>query len=119
MVLVNGSEGIGTGWSSYVPNYNPFDIIKNVRHLLNDEPMESMHPWYKGFTGSIEKSAMKENCTCYTVSGKIEEVDETNIRITELPIKKWTQDYKEFLESVSADNDKSVDPFIKVCNCLT
>ncbi|KAH6759755.1 topoisomerase II [Perilla frutescens var. frutescens] len=113
MVLVNGSEGIGTGWSTFVPNYNPLDIIANVKHLLNDEPMVAMHPWYKGFIGSIETNAMKETGTSYTVSGNIEEVDETTIRITELPIRKWTQDFKEFLESVSVDNDKSKDPFIE------
>jgi len=49
MVLVNGSEGIGTGWSTFVPNYNPRDIIENVQRLLNDEPMEPMDPWYRGF----------------------------------------------------------------------
>ncbi|KAK6162995.1 hypothetical protein DH2020_002836 [Rehmannia glutinosa] len=115
MVLVNGSEGIGTGWSTFIPNYNPLDIIANVRHLLNDEPMEPMHPWYKGFIGLIEKTATKEAGNSYTVSGIIEEVDETSLRITELPIRKWTQDYKEFLESVSAENDKSKDPFIEGC----
>ncbi|KAI3445041.1 hypothetical protein Pfo_001706 [Paulownia fortunei] len=114
-VLVNGSEGIGTGWSSFIPNYNPLDIIANVRHLLNGEPMDAMHPWYKGFTGSIEKTATKEAGISYTVSGIIEEVDETTLRITELPIRKWTQDYKEFLESISAENDKSKDPFIEGC----
>lgn len=117
MVLVNGSEGIGTGWSSYVPNYNPLDIIANIRHMLNDEPVEPMQPWYKGFIGSIEKTATKEACCTYTVSGIIEEVDDTTLRITELPIRKWTQDYKEYLESVSAENDKSKDPFIEVHHC--
>ena len=27
MVLVNSAEGIGTGWSSKVPNYDPREII--------------------------------------------------------------------------------------------
>lgn len=49
MVLVNGSEGIGTGWSSYVPNYNPRELVANVKRLLNGEPMQPMDPWYKGF----------------------------------------------------------------------
>lgn len=49
LVLVNGSEGIGTGWSSYIPNYNPRDVVANVRRLLNDEMMEPMDPWYRGF----------------------------------------------------------------------
>lgn len=30
-VLINGSDGIGTGWSSSVPSYNPRDIIANIR----------------------------------------------------------------------------------------
>ncbi|KAL0464445.1 UNVERIFIED_CONTAM: DNA topoisomerase 2 [Sesamum latifolium] len=115
MVLVNGSEGIGTGWSSFIPNYNPLDIIANLRHLLNDEPMDPMHPWYKGFRGSIEKTATKEAGNSYTVSGIIEELDERTLNITELPVRKWTQDYKEFLESISAENDKSKDPFIEGC----
>lgn len=49
MVLVNGSEGIGTGWSTFVPNYNPRDIVENIKRLIADEPMLPMEPWYKGF----------------------------------------------------------------------
>ena len=53
MVLVNGAEGIGTGWSTSIPNYNPRDIVANLRRLLAGEPLEPMHPWYKGFKGAI------------------------------------------------------------------
>lgn len=31
MLLVNGAEGIGTGWSTKIPNYNPRDIVHNLR----------------------------------------------------------------------------------------
>ncbi|OVA19386.1 DNA topoisomerase II [Macleaya cordata] len=112
-VLVNGSEGIGTGWSCYIPNYNPRDIVENVKRLLNGEPMEPMDPWYKGFKGRIEKTATKEGGVSYTVSGIIEEVNETTLRISELPVRRWTQDYKEFLESIMTGNDKIKEPFIK------
>ncbi|XP_062115411.1 DNA topoisomerase 2 [Humulus lupulus] len=108
-VLVNGSEGIGTGWSSYIPNYNPRDIVANVRNLLNDEEMVPMAPWYRGFKGTIEKSSKDAS---YNNSGIIEEINETTIRITELPVRRWTQDYKEFLESITRGNDKAKDPFI-------
>ncbi|XP_050387833.1 DNA topoisomerase 2 [Argentina anserina] len=111
-VLVNGSEGIGTGWSSYIPNYNPRDIIANVRRLLNGDEMVPMDPWYRGFTGYIEKT-VKEAGMSYTVCGIVEEVNETTLRISELPIRRWTQDYKEFLESISQGNDKAKDPFIE------
>lgn len=35
MVLVNGSEGIGTGYSTFVPNYNVRDIVANIKRLMN------------------------------------------------------------------------------------
>ncbi|KAI6694782.1 hypothetical protein NL676_022492 [Syzygium grande] len=112
-VLVNDSEGIGTRWSSYIPNYNPRDIIANLRRLLNGEMMEPMDPWYRGFR-TIEKTATKEAGVSYTVCGIIEEVNDTTLRITELPIRRWTQDYREFLESLSTgEKDKTKDPFVK------
>ncbi|KAI3983053.1 hypothetical protein MKX01_035334 [Papaver californicum] len=111
MVLVNGSEGIGTGWSTFIPNYSPRDIVANVKRLLNAEPMVPMDPWYKGFKGTIEKTASKEGG--YTVTGVIEEVNETTLRVSELPVRRWTQDYKEFLESMMTGNDKVKEPFIK------
>ncbi|KAI3875654.1 hypothetical protein MKX03_035024 [Papaver bracteatum] len=110
-VLVNGSEGIGTGWSTFIPNYNPRDIVANVKRLINGELMVPMDPWYKGFKGTIEKTASKEGG--YTVTGVIEEIDETTLRVSELPVRRWTQDYKEFLESMLTGNDKVKEPFIK------
>ena len=38
MCLVNGAEGIGTGWSTYIPCYNPREIVDNILHLMRDEP---------------------------------------------------------------------------------
>ena len=32
MVLVNGAEGIGVGWSTSIPNYNPRDIIRHSKN---------------------------------------------------------------------------------------
>ncbi|XP_004499912.1 DNA topoisomerase 2 [Cicer arietinum] len=110
LVLVNGSEGIGTGWSSYIPNYNPREIIANVRRLLNGEAMVPMDPWYRGFRGTIEKSAKEGG---YIVNGSVMEIDEQTFRITELPIRKWTQDYKQFLESVTDGAPNVKDPLIE------
>jgi DNA topoisomerase-2 len=53
MILVNGSDGIGTGWSSSVNNYDPRLIIANIRHMINGETFERMAPSYSGFTGEV------------------------------------------------------------------
>jgi DNA topoisomerase-2 len=54
MCLVNGAEGIGTGWSTSVPMYNPRDLVKAIRFMIKGEEPAPLHPWYKGYTGVIE-----------------------------------------------------------------
>ncbi|EDO08045.1 DNA gyrase/topoisomerase family protein [Babesia bovis T2Bo] len=97
MVLVNGSEGIGTGFSSQIPNYNPLDIIDNLKRYLNNVDMKPMVPWYHKFTGEIEPND-KGGFDCL---GNYQWLDENGLlEITELPIRKWTHDYRVFLESL-------------------
>lgn len=57
--------------------------------------MKEMLPWYAGFTGTVTKSKEEGRCE---VMGCIESTSDTTATITELPVKKWTQDYREFLE---------------------
>ena len=52
MVLVNGSEGIGTGWSTKMCNYNVREIVANIRRLIAGEDPEPMKPQYKNFKGN-------------------------------------------------------------------
>lgn len=35
MVLVNGAKGLGTGWSTDIPNHNPQEIIQNLLNMLD------------------------------------------------------------------------------------
>jgi DNA topoisomerase-2 len=58
-----------------------------------------MHPWYKGFLGEIIPQQNGKNG--YEVKGKFEVLDENTLEITELPIGKWTRDYKTFLEELA------------------
>lgn len=102
MVLVNGSSGIGTGWSSDIPNYNPVDIVNNLRRRLRNEPLEPMHPWFRGFTGQI----ICETPNKYKVLGEWNQPDDDTIEITELPIRVWNQAYKEQLETWIVSTEK-------------
>eukprot|EP00449_Zooxanthella_nutricula_P028992 CAMPEP_0198543290 /NCGR_PEP_ID=MMETSP1462-20131121/59589_1 /TAXON_ID=1333877 /ORGANISM="Brandtodinium nutriculum, Strain RCC3387" /LENGTH=581 /DNA_ID=CAMNT_0044273567 /DNA_START=1 /DNA_END=1743 /DNA_ORIENTATION=- len=98
MVLVNGAEGIGTGWSTLIPNYNPKEIIANLRRFLKGQEMQMMTPWYQGFKGSIVETKSEKGK--YDVTGviNVDPNDSAKATITELPVKKWTQDYRELLE---------------------
>ena len=114
MILVNGTQGIGTGFSTFVPCYNPKDLIKNVRKILNNKSPDILTPWYKGFTGTIKKEIIKDrngnikdnDGEKYKTFGIYENLDKTTMRITELPIGVWTDDYFKFLDSITRIDPK-------------
>ena len=96
-----------------VPNYNPRQIIANIRRLIAGEGQEKMTPFYDGFVGDIIAEDGKREGS-FQVMGKIERLDDTNLFISELPVKKWTQDYKIFLESMmNGDPTKKIEAEIK------
>lgn len=37
MVLINGAEGIGTGWSCKIPNFDIREVVNNIRRLMDGE----------------------------------------------------------------------------------
>ena len=91
MVLINGAMGIGTGFSTTVPCYNPREVIENVRRLLRDEEPFEMTPWYRGFKGRIEGGVSH---------GVYRILTDTSVEITELPIGVWTEDFKTLAEGL-------------------
>ncbi|KAI0771045.1 type II DNA topoisomerase [Trametes elegans] len=99
MVLINGAEGIGTGWSTSVPSYNPEDIVANIRRLMDGEEQIPMLPWWRGFSGTIKKVGDNK----YDVMGVVNKIDDTTVEITELPIHKWTQNFKAELEAMCGE----------------
>ena len=101
-VLVNGAEGTGVGWSTKVLNYNPRDIIMNIKKMIkNEEPLPLM-PHYKNFKGTIKRTNNKSVMT----SGEIALIGDNSIEITELPIGCWTQNYKESVLQVMLDGQE-------------
>ena len=94
-LLVNGSVGIGTGFSTSIPSYNPKDIVDNVKRLIAGKDMMSMSPWYRDFTGSIVDNGQG----AFTCKGVVEVKGKAAI-VSELPVGMWTSDYKEYLESL-------------------
>lgn len=103
-VLVNGADGIGTGWSTSIPNYHPLDIIKNIKRRMgrmdgdDEKPFVTMTPWFRGWKGTAEPAETNR----YQFNG-IAYRDEKNpneVIVTELPIRMWTDDFKARLEDI-------------------
>ncbi len=98
MILVNGSTGIGTGWSSNVPCYDPRDLANNIRLLMKGREQQPLKPWYRGFRGTLEADPSK--ASSYYVRGNYEQIDERTYRVTELPIGVWTEPFKAKVEEL-------------------
>ena len=130
MILVNGGVGIGTGFSTNVPQFNPEDIINScmkicnkikeekikikkkedivdIYNLIEDIDNEELSPYYLGFNGSIYKN----DKGMYESKGIYEWINDSTVIITELPIGIWTEDYKEFLESIITNNQYNLKSF--------
>jgi DNA topoisomerase-2 len=96
MVLVNGCEGIGTGYSTYIPPHNPKDIIENIIRIMESNSPMPMTPYFKGFGGNVIDMGEGN----YVTQGKWERLSDTQIKVTELPVGTWVTPYKEFLEGL-------------------
>jgi|UniRef100_A0A6C0JRA6 DNA topoisomerase II len=130
MILVNGGVGIGTGFSTNVPLFNPSNIIDSclnicseiesnkvivkceddlfkIYSIIDNLVINDFTPYYLGFNGKIEKNEKG----LYESRGVYNWIDDTTLQITELPIGSWTEDYKEFLESLILNNQFNLKSF--------
>jgi len=108
MILVNGTKGIGTGFSTDIMCHNPLQIINYLEAKLTNNDVNTLfiEPYYEGFKGKIYPC--DETRKKYVIKGCYEVLNNNRIRVTELPVGTWTQDYKEFLESMLDDNKKYI-----------
>ena len=113
-VLVNGAHGVGTGYSTDIPSYNPSALSNNMKFYIRQErerqrqannptgepkkysdtlTLEELVPWYKNYTGEIK--LLDNDRTRGVMNGVCAKLDEATLEITDLPIGTWTQQYKE------------------------
>jgi DNA topoisomerase-2 len=97
MILVNGATGIGTGFSSTVLCYNPLDITKCIRQWMKNKSVdEDILPWYRDFTGKIEKTDKKNQ---YISRGVLTQSGKEFV-VSEIPIDVSIDRYKDFLDTL-------------------
>ncbi len=109
MLLVNGSEGTGTGWSMSIPKHNPHQLIRCLRNMIAGKDPEVLTPYYRNFRGTIHSISDR----CFISIGRLAIIEDEKIEITELPIGTWTVSYKEnVLEPLLQDDSGTKKPII-------
>ena len=104
MLLVNGSKGIGTGYSSDVPCYDLNKVIQAVRARVQGQPSDGdgWVPSWRGFKGSVTiETNPQTNKRKAVTQGIVQKLDDNGYEITELPITMCQQDLKNKLEELS------------------
>jgi DNA topoisomerase-2 len=122
MVLINGSEGIGTGFSSFIPCFSPIDMVSAIRLRLRNGLTEANFrtyiPYYDQFTGPI--TPLTE--TTFLMRGiYTKSATESNvIVITELPVGTSTHTYTcIFLKKLIKDESNPIQEMSDNCTDLT
>lgn len=109
LVLVNGANGIGTGYSTNIPSYNPEDIVKNMKLYAEEKRIKEMIPYYKNFKGRILKSNDDVN---YIMHGEYSRKSDKILKITEIPIGVAIDDYKQYLEKLVEENSYGIVEYV-------
>lgn len=106
LVLVNGANGIGTGFSTKIPCYDPMDLTAMLRQMLQGEDgeegdiaqtwAEKLRPWYRGFKGTIEDVNGR-----FFSRGVVTRCPKGNeVVVSELPIGYWSEKFKEHVDAL-------------------
>lgn len=106
IILINGANGIGTGYSTSVPMYNPKDVIENMKRCLSKKELVTMIPYYKGFNGTIK---LTKPDTYETYGVVIDKPNSKNLIVNETPLGIDTDSLKGYYEILANENDYGID----------
>lgn len=111
MALINNIEGIGTGWSTFIPPFNPTDVITYIENKLKIKKKNiELIPWFKGFNGEIVADLDNNR---YISRGIFKRLAKSRLNILELPIFTWNDKYYEYLDKLI--DEKYIKDYDKYC----
>lgn len=101
ILLLNGSEGVSSGYAQKILNRNPKKIIQYIKDYLNGKlkpnKNNSLEPYFEGFKGTVEQG---DNHKQFLIKGTIERISSSKIRITEIPFYYELKEYCTVLDDL-------------------
>lgn len=76
--IINGTNGIGTGHSTFIPNHDPMDICMWLKAKINGYKLPTVLPWYRGFRGTIKLKPRKKRKPKNTSDSPVPDSSENN-----------------------------------------
>ena len=84
-VLINGANGVGTGYSTVVPMHGVRDVVQRTRELLMGREPAPLVPSYPGFEGTPVRDKHQ-----WIFRGTCTQTDAHTVEISALAPQRWT-----------------------------
>lgn len=96
-VLLNSSQGIGTGFASMILSRDPRELSRYIKSKLSGNSKKfNLLPYFSGFKGTVSRVDVNK----YQIQGCIERINATQVKIIELPIGMYLDDIKKQLNKL-------------------
>lgn len=101
IILINGAEGISSGFAQIILPRNPQKVKQYILDYLNGNiratKKNSLEPYYNGFSGNIIQG---DNSRQWLIKGCVERLQFNKVLITEVPIGYSLKSYLKVLDSL-------------------
>lgn len=97
-VLINGSSGIAVGFATNILNRDVKSVTDSCIKVLTEKKIEEIAPSLREFTGDFVQDT--ENHKRWIIRGKIERLNTSTVKITELPPSMTFEKYEDLLDKL-------------------
>ena len=99
LLLINGSEGIATGFAQKILPRNPLKVIQCIEEYIKTGKVNEslLTPWFRGFKGKV---SVGSNPGQFIIEGCIEKISLSKLRITEIPVSYQLESYINVLDDL-------------------
>ncbi len=99
LLLINGSEGVSSGFAQKILPRNPASIAKAIRLMLSGKPVDPtlLTPYYVGFNGTIEHG---ETTAQWVLKGIVKKIAMNKVEISEVPVGYDLRGYLDVLDTL-------------------
>jgi DNA topoisomerase-2 len=97
-VLINGSSGIAVGFATNILNRDVKSVTDSCIKILTGKKIEEIAPSLREFTGDFVQDT--ENHKRWIIRGKIQKLNTSTVKITELPPSMTFEKYEDLLDKL-------------------
>lgn len=99
VLLINGSEGVSSGFAQKILPRNPASIAKAIRSILSGKKVDPtlLTPYYVGFNGTIEQG---DTPTQWVLKGIVKKTAMNKVEISEVPVGYDLRGYLDVLDTL-------------------